>query len=165
MTLTSERKDITTYTDYVTGGEDDDWEYTSSSIDHNFYKGTNVSYSSDGTGLPTQHSITAFCAGCHRVFHEEMGSESPWLRHPSDVTLPQTDEYGAYDPVNNYSTEAPVAWLNPGTPAAGEAIVMCLSCHRAHGSDQPDMLRWDYSAMIAGGDGSGGCFTCHTQKN
>jgi predicted CXXCH cytochrome family protein len=94
-----------------------------------------------------------------------MGNESPWLRHPSDVTLPQTDEYGTYDPVNNYSTEAPVAWLNPGTPAAGEAIVMCLSCHKAHGSDQPDMLRWDYSAMIAGGGGSGGCFTCHTEKN
>jgi len=41
---------------------------------------------------------------------------------------------------------------------------MCLSCHVAHGSPYADMLRWDYGTMVAGGGGSGGCFTCHTQK-
>jgi predicted CXXCH cytochrome family protein len=66
----------------------------------------------------------------------------------------------------NYSTEAPVAWTNPDSPSLETAVVMCLSCHRPHGSNQPDMLRWDYRNMIAGDDTkSGGCFTCHTTKN
>jgi len=48
----------------------------------------------------------------------------------------------------------------------GTDLVMCLSCHKPHGSPYSDMLRWDYSEMIAGDDSkSGGCFTCHTQKN
>ena len=93
-----------------------------------------------------------------------MGSSSPWIRHPTDIALPSTGEYGGYDPVNNYSVEAPVAWLDPANPTRAGAVVMCLSCHRAHGSPYPDMLRWDYNAMVAGGGGSGGCFTCHTQK-
>lgn len=45
---------------------------------------------------------------------------------------------------------------------------MCLSCHRVHGSEYPDILRWDYSKMIAGdpGDEEGnGCFVCHTTKD
>ena len=173
ISLTQARKDITTYTDYVTGVEDSDWEYTKSSVDHNFYHGTTNTYTSDGAGLTNQKTITAFCAGCHRLFHgpydsvdgSGMGSGSPWVRHPTDIALPQTGEYNAYDPTSNYSTEAPVAWENPSSPSRSQAIVMCLSCHRAHGSDQPDLLRWDYNTIIAGGGGTGGCFVCHTTKN
>ncbi|HIC92409.1 MAG TPA: hypothetical protein EYP21_10200 [Syntrophaceae bacterium] len=55
----------------------------------------------------------------------------------------------------------PSQTVTPGTDQ-----VMCLSCHRAHGSPYADMLRWNYSHMIAGDTTkSGGCFTCHTQKN
>jgi hypothetical protein len=48
--------------------------------------------------------------------------------------------------------------------------VMCLSCHRAHGSPYNDMLRWDYDGMVAGnGSGGGndgtGCFKCHSEKD
>lgn len=171
--LTQARKNITAYPDYVTGVEDSDWEYTKSSSDHNFYKGTANSYYSDGTGLNDQKTITAFCSGCHSDFHgpynfsshRGMGSGSPWVRHPADITLPQAGEYNTYDPTTGYSTEAPVAWVNPASPARSEAIVMCLSCHRAHGSDQPDLLRWDYDTIVAGGGGTGGCFVCHTDKN
>jgi hypothetical protein len=43
---------------------------------------------------------------------------------------------------------------------------MCLSCHGAHATDYPDILRWNYDTMNAGGGGLDvGCFTCHTQKN
>ncbi|TSA13704.1 MAG: hypothetical protein D4R73_00455 [Deltaproteobacteria bacterium] len=53
-----------------------------------------------------------------------------------------------------------------GTVAAGIDIVTCLSCHRAHASAYPDILRWDYSTMIAnGGSLSTGCFVCHTTKD
>ena len=164
------------YSDYVTGVEDSDWEYTTdpSTGDHNYYHGTTAQYS-EGNGLGNYQTITAFCQGCHGVFHgtpdvpspgDGMGTSSPWIRHPTDIALPTTGEYAGYDPTGaGYSTEAPVAWIDPANPTRAEAIVMCLSCHRPHGSDQPDMLRWDYTTMIAGGGGSGGCFTCHTTKN
>jgi len=169
-------KDITTNTDYVVGVEDSDWEYTTDNAgDHNYYKGTSDNYTSGGDSLTTKQTITAFCSGCHQRFHgiqpeigNGMGSGSPWIRHPTDILLPETGEYGKYDPVANYSVEAPVAWINPETPARGEAVVMCLSCHRPHGSDQPDMLRWDYRNMVTGATGSSadtGCFTCHRDKD
>jgi predicted CXXCH cytochrome family protein len=162
---------------YVTGVEDADWEFTRSATDHNYYKGATLAYDSDGTGLSTKQTVTSFCAGCHAKFHgmnndtetytgtwPNFSGSSPWIRHPTDIILPNTGEYSGYDPINNYSVEAPVAWTDPTNPTRATAVVMCLSCHRPHGSNQPDMLRWDYSTMVAGGGGSGGCFTCHTTK-
>jgi len=56
-----------------------------------------------------------------------------------------------------------------GPESDGRANVMCLTCHRAHASPYEDMLRWDYTAMIAGsadsGDYNTGCFACHTGKD
>ena len=155
---------------YVAGLEDADWEQTTNATKHNYYKGTTDGYA--GALLGATHTITSFCSGCHYDFHgwfvglpnEGTGYASPWMRHPTDIALPQTDEYNGYDPVNSYSVEAPVAWLEPANPTRAGAVVMCLSCHRAHGSPYPSMLRWDYNTMVAGGGGSGGCFTCHTQK-
>ncbi len=149
---------------YVLGIEAPDWEQGGGSTPshRNVYLGveSRVDNYSRGSGLRETHSISAFCAGCHADFHQEMGVASPWLRHPNDILLPITDEYGAYNPLDNYSNEAPVAYLNIAAPSRGEAVVTCLSCHRAHGSDQPDMLRWDYANMTAGT----GCYTCHTTK-
>lgn len=152
--------------DYVTGIEDPNWEQNPDQNNHNKYKGYNGPVDSSVT-LEQTHSINSFCGGCHGQYHRQqfMGSSSPWLRHPSDILLPQTGEYSSYDPVTNYSVEAPVAWTDPSNPSRATAVVMCLSCHRVHGSQYPDILRWDYSTMIAGGSGSGGCFTCHTQKS
>jgi hypothetical protein len=137
-------------------------------------------YSSSGT-------ISAFCGTCHTNFHAlgascggchegslGIGGDtvSPFTRHPTDVILPVSGEYSAY---TNYSVEAPVArgtvpdnissTVTPGDSGTEGAIVMCLSCHAAHATPYEDILKWDYSTMIAGGGGSGGCFTCHTQKN
>jgi hypothetical protein len=40
--------------------------------------------------------------------------------------------------------------------------VACVSCHRAHASDQPDLLRFDYTAQTAGeGSSTIGCLGCH----
>lgn len=155
------------YTAYVEGVEDSNWEDTKSSSDHNFYKGTTVATPAAGANrLASTHTISAFCSGCHGLFHNDVGGpSSPWKRHPTDIALLETGEYNSYNPVTSYSPEVPVAWTDPTMPVRSEAIVMCLSCHRPHGSDQPDMLRWDYTTMIAGGGGSGGCFTCHTTKN
>ena len=145
------------------GIEDDDWEYTVSSTDHNEYAGAPLSGNS--------HSISKYCALCHGLFHgtSNTGSSSPFIRHPTDYALPTTGEYSAYttyDPVAPVSRPDLSSYTGPSqTVTPGTDQVSCLSCHRVHGSPYKDILRWDYSDMIAGGGGSGGCFTCHTQKN
>ncbi|MEW5744203.1 MAG: cytochrome c3 family protein [Nitrospirota bacterium] len=120
--------------------------------------------------LKPQSSMSAFCATCHPNFHNLSGiggnASSPFTRHPTDVILPNAGEYAAY---TAYSVDAPIARTTvPGAPSPvvnpGSDVVMCLSCHAAHATNYPDMLRWNYSTMNAGGGGSGGCFTCHTQK-
>ncbi|MFH1215612.1 MAG: cytochrome c3 family protein [Pseudomonadota bacterium] len=162
---------------YVTGIEHETWEHpgTTSSADHNFYKGYDKTsfYSGGGGGggvvLKTSHSISSYCAGCHNAFHNNDGTGTDvWLRHPTDIALPDEGEYAQYDPLNAYEIQSPVAWINPGSPDRDEAIVMCLSCHRVHGSEHADILRWDYSNMLAadaGEEEGNGCFVCHSTKD
>lgn len=158
---------------FVEGVEDANWEFGSYKItttaagDHNKYLSTAGSVP-PGIVNSSNRSISAFCAACHEDFHvEQKGgyAGSQWVRHPVDALLPGTGEYAAYDYMTAYSTEAPVAFTTPSAPAAGTGAVMCVSCHRTHGSPNADMLRWDYSTQVAAGGGSGGCFTCHTKKD
>jgi hypothetical protein len=158
----------------VHGAEDSDWEATVNPSDHNEYKGIAFAGRS-GQSWGDISSISQLCAECHGNFHASgssgIGSASPWLRHPADVVLPSSGEYSAY---TTYSNEAPVARQSIDDHTASASpnvtpdsdIVMCLSCHRAHASQYQDILRWDYDNMLAGDPSkSGGCFTCHTQKN
>jgi hypothetical protein len=126
-----------------------------------------------GTGpvRPPNNTISGFCATCHGRFHDsdEVGTTSPFRRHPTDVVLKASGEYASY---TNYNVEAPVArptvYDNPSaTVTPGTDVVMCLSCHGTHATNYPDMLRWDYDTMLAGGGGASGtgCFTCHTTKD
>ncbi len=148
----------------IKGLEDANWEYNAIASTHNEYygKADNGSYGDKGT-------ISYLCAECHGAFHADIGrSSSPWTRHPTDIVLPASSEYNAY---TAYSVEAPVAraslvGLTANTVTPGTDIVMCLSCHRAHGTPEPDLLRWTYTGMVAGGTSADtGCFTCHTSKN
>lgn len=160
----------------IKGGEHFDWQNTEGVINHNEYKG--AVYLQRATNL--RETISELCAQCHGLFHSSDGIGDPasvWFRHPTDIILPNSGEYAHYNPNNSnlYSVEAPVgrvtipnavsSTVNPGTE---DAIVLCISCHRAHGSDYDDILRWDYDNMNAGA-GAGyegtGCFTCHTEKD
>ena len=160
----------------VKGGEDTDWQATSSATDHNEYFGaTGTGQESTKTTDPSG-TMSGLCAECHGGFHGSAdigGTGSPWQRHPTDISLPGTGtEYAAY---TTYSTEAPVARTaitdvsGIVTPTGStDDIVMCLSCHRAHASPNQDMLRWSYAGMSAGTTGASagtGCFTCHTTKD
>ena len=122
-------------------------------------------------------TMSGFCATCHGNFHTLSGgyygnnagigptNKSPFQRHPTDVALPITGEYAGH---TVFSAETPIArTVIPDAPASNtaNAVVMCLSCHAAHASNYPSILRWDYTTMVAKGGGTGGCFTCHTQKN
>ncbi len=152
----------------VSGIEDTDWQKTYGASDHNEYLGNETALGSNVAFSALGHTMTGFCCGCHGNFHVQQ-TGGAWIRHPSDAVIPNSGEYSAY---TTYDPQVPVArpdlsdWTEPSsTITLAQDMVMCLSCHRPHGSPYPDMLRWDYSTMVAGEGGSGGCFTCHSQKN
>jgi len=156
---------------WVQGVEHASWEHPdhiASTVDHNFYTGVDRNETGSGESLELKqtHSISSYCAGCHNTFHSTAGiGITTWLRHPTEITLPEEGEYAQYNPVTDYEIQSPVAWIDPANPQRDEAIVMCLSCHRVHGSEYPDMLRWDYSQMIADEPNEDGCFVCHSTKD
>jgi predicted CXXCH cytochrome family protein len=160
----------------IKGLENGDWNWDETASSHNEYFGANDTSNRNQTNstYANKNTISFSCAECHGYFHSRIDdgtTGTPWLRHPTDIALPNKPEYLRY---TVYSVEAPVGrstvpatsngTVVPGT--AGTDIVTCISCHRAHGSPQPDLLRWTYSSMIAGGvSADTGCFTCHTTKN
>jgi predicted CXXCH cytochrome family protein len=158
----------------VHGAEDSNWQSTSGPTDHNEYRGASFA-ARTGQAWNQITTISQLCAECHGYFHSSgdtgIGTTGAWLRHPTDIILPSSGEYSAY---TSYSLEAPIArpssFFTDGLASADSVvrpdidIVMCLSCHRAHGSPYADLLRWNYANMVAGGSNTGGCFTCHTNK-
>jgi hypothetical protein len=152
----------------ILGKEDTDWEHDVVNTSHNEYQGSNSS---------ATNTISYLCAECHGKFHtwkggaSEVGTASPWLRHPTDVVLqvntpsPTLGEYANY---TTYDMVAPVARPDPDSVPdttkvePGIDIVMCLSCHRAHASPYFKMMRWDYKGWPT--SGTNGCNVCHTTK-
>jgi hypothetical protein len=123
-------------------------------------------------GLSVADTATAYCCGCHGNFHNENvegdGSGS-WIRHPSDAKLPPDGEYAAYVDYNPLAPVARPAVTGSASPTVipGTDMVMCLSCHRPHGSPYDGLLRWKYTGdggCEAQGTSKCGCFVCHTQK-
>jgi len=146
----------------VAGIEDDDWEYTVSSSDHNEYCGA----ASSGDYSGASHSISRYCAACHWGFYGD--NTGHWKRHPSDYALPDRGEYADYA---TYNPLAPIARPegtliamtgSSSTITPGQDQVSCLSCHRAHGSPYPKLMRWDYKNWPGG---ENGCNVCHTEKD
>ncbi len=150
----------------ISGLEANNWEYRPTATSHNQYKGI------DSPGQTSdQSTISYFCAECHGTFHQSSGSSSPWLRHPTDFALSNTDpasEYREYGGIgNSYLPATPLASADINTVistinfTSNDSIIACISCHRAHGSPYYKAMRWGY---IESNDG-GLCSNCHTSKN
>lgn len=126
---------------------------------HNFYSANNQS---------VVDSISDLCGKCHGDFHKEVGSAATaWTRHPTDVTLPTGWEIPSnkalYDHVDWKNN--PVGTVDAEDPqTASDLYVTCLSCHRAHGSANNDILRWAYSTQNAGSTTDYGCLGCHNKQ-
>lgn len=179
----------------VKGYEDTDWQLNPTDSDHNEYfalgSPTTLDCSASGCHLlggvrAPNGTMSEFCATCHGNFHtlsvgaaddsisnsSGVGSgASPFIRHPADLFLPAGGEFDSY---TQYKLSAPVGRTTSPVPAPNNSVatgsdaVMCLSCHVAHGSEFPDMLRWSYGQMDIGGGGPGDgefCFACHTEKD
>jgi predicted CXXCH cytochrome family protein len=161
----------------VCGIEDDDWQYTADAGNHNEYLGNALNLSSSANLNSLGNTMTGYCCGCHGNFHQEntaADGSGEWIRHPSDAVIPNEGEYAdafgtshVYDPLVPVARPSLTGWTDPVTTVAINAdMVMCLSCHRPHGSPYDDLLRWNYGDMLAGGgDSTTGCFACHTKKD
>lgn len=144
-----------------------EWERVADSTHHNGYKGDD-SYGNSST-------ISYLCGECHGNFHAhaslggtgQVGSGSPWLRHPTDIDLDASTNGIFTTDYTSYSVETPVALETPSTSTSTvdtTSEVICLSCHRAHASPHTDILRFQYSTMDAGGSGTTGCLRCHERQ-
>jgi len=164
----------------VKGYEYKDWEAGHPNLApggtaHNEYIGdataTGYGFSqSGGAG----DGVTAFCTGCHGNFsHGGQGSSSPWKMHPSDAVIPNSGEYanafgasgtrpGTYNPLVPVARPS-LPSTDPSKVYIGTDMVMCLSCHRAHGSPYFKILRWDYQGWP--GSGENKCNVCHPTKD
>lgn len=159
----------------VHGYEDTDWQATSSATDHNEYKGAIGTGAVSTVSSPGGNTISGFCAECHGTFHygaTDVGTQSPWFRHPTDIVIPTTGEYAQYNTPNTgqYALDAPLGRQTiataSGTITLGTDTVICLSCHKAHASANADILRWNYEDINAGGGSdTTRCFICHTTKD
>ncbi len=145
----------------IAGYEDPQWEFNVNASSHNQYKGA------DGTR--DDSTISSLCIRCHGKFHDQ-GSIGRWIRHPVDYDMANSaadsEVRGYGGDTNQYQPAVPVASFDVSRPLnqvnmqGGEAIVTCLSCHRAHGSPYDKMMRFNYAGSL--GDG---CIVCHTSKD
>jgi hypothetical protein len=101
-------------------------------------------------------SMNAYCAECHADFHgagnTQDATSGAWVRHPTNVNA---NTYGLH--VGGATAQVPTGETDND--------VMCISCHRAHGSAFADTLRFTYSSQNANdGVASVGCESCHGSK-
>jgi hypothetical protein len=177
------------------GGENADWEWTFTRNDHNIYS---ASTDYDAEDVASLTGVCIRCHGdFHGAWFvgaglgSGTGAGGAWYRHPTDLDITAVGinsehaAYGSYDPT------VPIA--DSSIPSDGTQVVTgadwnaynslegsagvnaefnkisCVSCHRAHGSEYLDALRWSYGRMDAGGGAPGGntlgCFKCHTAKD
>ena len=163
------------------GREDTDWQFSETAADHNRYNG--LARTAD-TAAATTATISGMCAGCHGSYHNSaVGTDgfgintnnadftaagAQWIRHPTDYEMSAVA--GEYANFTTYQPETPVGRLAASLGVAGDdvnagnRIVLCVSCHRAHGSPYADALRWSYGTMDVGTGVTNGCMNCHTAK-
>lgn len=154
----------------VEGIEDPDWEQSPLSSRHNTYQGSSAPFA----GYLLSRSIDQKCTGCHGTFHNETTADSTWIRHPVNMQIPDSGEFTGF---TTYDPLVPVARQNVSILDdnfsdinRGSDVVSCISCHRAHGSPYPAMLRWGYRDW-PGIDSHtqqpaiNGCAVCHTSKD
>jgi hypothetical protein len=111
----------------------------------------------------TESGFGRWCAACHSDFHAIDPKE---LLHPT--ARPLREEYiEVYGGIHSYEYPLETTNSNATTDVEwdliyGEEGVTCLSCHKAHASENPSALRWYYSPGEPGDPGVG-CGKCHTE--
>lgn len=100
-------------------------------------------------------NMSEWCGACHGDFHSETSGR---LVHPTrSIGSDFADKYNNYNGTDQpssatpYLAAVPVEWDSATNTTSytadisGTSKVMCLSCHRAHGSSAPTSGRWDFN--------------------
>ena len=135
----------------VAGPDGDDLTVDESTTNHNVYKG----------------GFSNWCSGCHPNFHgadvtdPDVGNGTEFVRHPTNTDISGLHASVASGQAYDYTyplVQVAGTWTNTGggTLASSDKI-MCLSCHKAHATANPDSLRWDPSQASA----TSQCNKCH----
>jgi hypothetical protein len=118
--------------------------------------------------------ISSFCNNCHDDFHgiDTTGSETEgvWTRHPTDVEVANlgnleniTVDYNNTPFGFTLDDVSDMELTTTKKYTVENAKVTCLTCHRAHASPYPDILRFDYESQVIGNGNTTGCLACHTR--
>jgi hypothetical protein len=120
---------------------------------------------SPGAHTAYRAGVSDWCANCHgNNFHD---SDASTFEHPSEESLGEmARRYDRYDGDSNpqggshataYLPEVPfqdpAAVVNSSVGPNSSSRVMCLTCHRAHGSSAPAAGRWDFNVQRLARDG------------
>lgn len=150
----------------------------------NRYDKSNVGYLAPAAGDGSYREVTNICIDCHHSFMDDSAHyytqiNGKWVKHPGT-----NSEWGAYAPINRTGANTdPTNWTNgpssggigftvprvpflvtgatdfaTATTVAANNEIFCLSCHKAHGSDQAFSNIWNY-----GGANPAGCQQCHNR--
>jgi len=128
--------------------------------------GTNANLYSGGS-MSGGKTINDLCAKCHGDFHGTANTQSggAWIRHPTDnsISTDWTLGAGGYSLDGDDIKNNPVGFVDASVDNAAKKV-LCLSCHRAHGTENDDLLRWAYSTQDAGSGITYGCLGCHNAQ-
>jgi len=132
--------------------------------------GINVSIGIESTTNHTAYNrgMTGWCGNCHgNNYHQRPTSGSSFV-HPTNRAMgPAVSQwYNGYNGVSSPTGGSPATAFIPEVPfeaitmtnvsTAGplaSSRIMCLTCHRAHGSSAPSALRWDPNVQKLAADG------------
>lgn len=135
----------------------------------------------DGTGNGAH--VSEWCGGCHEMFSRKGGDpmvggslqghrseDDPWLQHPAigipmsvSVRNGHTENQGWFEP---HASRLRVASSGdvPGGVRDSDNEITCLTCHAAHGTNNPYSLVYDDQGTVLERDGASinaSCDQCH----
>jgi hypothetical protein len=140
---------------YGTDGTDSLREVTNICIDCHHTLSGSYYVDDDGDGIPNKHPVTETERGAVvRVRDGDSGNTTDsvhWM-----------DGSGAgFDIPRVRFLNNPATTYSAATAVSADNNVFCLSCHKAHGSENPDGLLW---APQGGAVGPNGCDQCHDKS-
>jgi hypothetical protein len=146
------------------------------------YEQSNVAYGTDGTD--SLREVTNICIDCHHVFSGSWNTDPDGDGIPNKHPVTET-EWGETIRVRDgdarHTTDSghwvdgtgagfgvprvrflvdPATTYSEATVVSADNTIFCLTCHKAHGSDNPDGLAWPQQDALVGPNG---CDQCHNR--
>jgi len=147
------------------------------------YERANVAYGTDGTD--NLREVTNICIDCHHTlsgsYYVDSDGDGIPNKHPvtetewgATIRISDGDGRGTTDsshwvggtgagfgvPRVRFLADAATSY-SAATAVSADNTVFCLSCHKVHGSENPDGLAWPQQG---GAVGPNGCDQCHNKS-